>query len=207
MALTQRLLPQPGNAHQEQPLGHDFARRGCRASRNSLRRSSSHFFRPSRPPTSPSSVPSAMNSITPLRLTSSRFSSSSAGSDSRPERAARGQRAAQRVARFVEREPLQRAAPAGGSSARLRQSCRARSPRAGTPTSSTRSGGRSSRNMQAALDFLRNEAHRRRDDDELPLVEAALVDVAQAAPDLGGFAQRLVKILQVEDGRGRGGRR
>ena len=35
----------------------------------------------------------------------------------------------------------------------------------------------------------------------LLLVEAVLVDVAQAAPDLRRFAQRLVEILEVEDGR------
>ena len=33
------------------------------------------------------------------------------------------------------------------------------------------------------------------------LVEATLVEVAQAAPDLRRFAQRLVKVLEVEDGR------
>ena len=54
--------------------------------------------------------------------------------------------------------------------------------------------------MHAALELLGNEAHRRSDDDELLPVEAALVDVAQAAPDLGRFAQRLVKILEMEDG-------
>ena len=53
------------------------------------------------------SLPSAMNSMTPLRLTSSRFSSSSAGSDSGPSRASRGQRAAQRVTRFVEGQAQQ----------------------------------------------------------------------------------------------------
>ena len=30
--------------------------------------------------------------------------------------------------------------------------------------------------------------------------QTALVKVAQAAPDLGGFAQRLVEVLEVEDG-------
>ena len=32
------------------------------------------------------------------------------------------------------------------------------------------------------------------------LVEAAFIDIAQTAPDFGGIAQRLVKILQVKDG-------
>ena len=52
----------------------------------------------------------------------------------------------------------------------------------------------------APFHFLRNEPHRRTDDDELAVAVTALVDVAQAAPDLGRFPQWLVEILEVEDG-------
>ena len=37
--------------------------------------------------------------------------------------------------------------------------------------------------QEAALDFFRNGAHRRTDDDELPLVATALIEIAQAAAD------------------------
>ena len=54
--------------------------------------------------------------------------------------------------------------------------------------------------MRAALDFLGNGADRRADDHELALVAAAFIEVPKRASDLGGFAQRLVKILEVKDG-------
>ena len=74
----------PGIPISSSPFGTISSLKLSRISK-SLRRSSSHVFRPSSPPTSPMFVPSAMNSTTPLRLISSRFSSSSAGSDSGPK--------------------------------------------------------------------------------------------------------------------------
>ena len=50
------------------------------------------------------------------------------------------------------------------------------------------------------LDFLRNESDRRGDDDELSLVETTLVNVSKATSDLRRFPQRLVEVLEVEDG-------
>ena len=107
----------------------------------------------------------------------------------------RGQSAAQCVARFVERESLQGKrqwienlfAPLAALAAqKLRQL-----DYIGWPELEI---------DDASLDFLRNESHRRGDDDELPLVQTALIDVSQAASGLGGFPQRVMKILEVEDG-------
>src|ERR1039458_1079092 len=81
MALMARLLPQPGIPIRRSPLGTISLLRLSRSSK-SLRRSRSQDFRPSRPPTSPMLVPSAINSMKPVRLMSRRFSSSKAGSDS-----------------------------------------------------------------------------------------------------------------------------
>src|ERR1700687_585813 len=52
---------------------------------------------------------------------------------------------------------------------------------------------------QTPLDFFRNESNRRGDDDELLAVETALMEISQAASDFGGFPQRLVKVLELED--------
>ena len=51
----------------------------------------------------------------------------------------------------------------------------------------------------AALDFFGNVPDRGTDDDELPLIAAIFIDVAQAAPDLRKLAQRVVEVFQVED--------
>ena len=68
-------------------------------------------------------------------------------------------------------------------------------------TSSMRSGGRSSRNRRLRSISSGRKRTAERDDDELAPVEAALVDVAQAAADLRGIAQGIVEVLEVEDGR------
>ena len=51
----------------------------------------------------------------------------------------------------------------------------------------------------AAFQFLGDESHGRTDHDELSLIEQVFIHVAQPPPDLRRFAQRLVKILQVEN--------
>src|ERR1035438_6714195 len=53
---------------------------------------------------------------------------------------------------------------------------------------------------QAALHFLWNKPHRGGDHHELAAVETGVIHVTQAPPDLRRLAQRLMKILQVEDG-------
>ncbi len=137
-----------------------------------------------------------MYSMTPLRLTSSRFSSSRAGSDSGPRSGFGGQGAAQGVARFIQREALAARAPSAAESRRSRPGASL----AQKLDQFDQVGRPQFQKHHAALEFLGDEADRRGDDDELLPVEAALVDVAQAAPDLGRLAQRLVKILEVEDG-------
>ena len=57
--------------------------------------------------------------------------------------------------------------------------------------------------QQAALHFLRNVADRRGDHDEFPLVAAAFVDIPQAPPDFRRFAQRLMEVHEVKNGRDR----
>jgi hypothetical protein len=52
---------------------------------------------------------------------------------------------------------------------------------------------------EIALDLLGNESHRRADYDELPLIDAGVIEVPQPAPDRGRFPQRVVEVLQVED--------
>lgn len=52
----------------------------------------------------------------------------------------------------------------------------------------------------AAVELLRDEANGGADDDELPAIAAGFVNIAQAPADGGGVAQRIVKVLQVEDG-------
>src|SRR5450755_417747 len=114
------------------------------------------------------------------------------------------QRPAQRVAGFVEREPLQGA----------RQLVQVGVARIGENAGWRRFGqfftqevdqfhqvGRAKFNEQeAALDLFRDGADGRTDDDELTPVEATFVQIAEATPDLGRIAQGLVKILEVEDG-------
>ena len=67
-----------------------------------------------------------MNSIMPVRFTSDRFSSSSAGTRLRVERVARGHGTPDGVARLVERQALERARQLVE---RARRSCRRCRPR------------------------------------------------------------------------------
>src|SRR5581483_9844840 len=76
----QRLLPQPEMPITSTPLGTISALRRSRMAK-SLRRSRSHFFISSSPPIWSRSTSVGMYSIMPVRLTSTRFSSSSAGTE------------------------------------------------------------------------------------------------------------------------------
>jgi hypothetical protein len=96
----------------------------------------------------------------------------------------------ERIAGFVESEPLQRPRellpqPLIGVDAFIVQKLR-----------QLDDIGRAQLNVQkAAVQFLRDGAHRRADHDELPLIQTVRVQVAQAAANLSRIAQRLVKIL------------
>ena len=76
-----RLLPQPEMPMTSTPLGTISALMRSRIW-NNLRRSISHFFMISSPPTCSMLVSAGMYSIIPVRFTSRRFSSSSTGTDS-----------------------------------------------------------------------------------------------------------------------------
>ena len=191
IAFTQRLFPQPGMPISRTPLGTISAESSSRIS-NSLRRSSSHFLRFSRPPTSPIWVPVGDELDGAAAVDQQPLFFKQRGHGIRPELPARGQSAAQSVACFIQRQTLQGARHLvqhglGGMSVLRRDALHFVAQEIGQLHVIRRA---QFQEQHDALQFLRNQAHRRGDHHELALVQAAFVHVAQAAADLRRFAQR-----------------